>query len=371
MTWLRTDDGFPEHPKADALAEYFGENWSLLNLAFALWHHMGCDCAARRTDGAFNAARAFRVMRAPRAAIEKALAGLVRVGLLEKADEGFVFHDWAKYQPTRAQLDAERESKTRRMARWRAGKPAPGDATETEPERDGDGRVDTLPGASETEARRIGDAPVDASTRPSVDGAVEPAPSRPGPSRPIEEKDVEFDADPAPEPGGTPAAGAALSLLPDDAPATSPVAEVFAHWQKATKHPRARLDPKRERVIRAALKHYAVADLCRAITGYAVSPFHQGQNDTATRHDDVTLCLRDAKHIEAGWELAERHAVPVPAASSSPPPADLGGPRPPAAPAPRPQWSPEMREALTRARTGIDRLRGAGAASGEGSEGHA
>lgn len=168
MTWHRTDDGFPEHPKCDALALHFGNDWQHLNLAFALWHHLGCDCAARRTDGAFQAARAYRVMRAPRRAVDVALAGLVAVGLLEVTDSGFTFHDWAEYQPTRAQLDAERVQKTQRQARWRAGKPT----TET----------------AGNKGNRDGvDGHVDASTHPhvdaSVDGAVDPAPSRPVPAR--------------------------------------------------------------------------------------------------------------------------------------------------------------------------------------------
>lgn len=173
MTWLRTDDGFPEHPKCDALAAHFGDDWATLNLAFALWHHMGCDCASRRTDGAFDSARAYRVMRAPREVVDKALAGLVKVRLLERKRDGFLFHDWAEYQPTKAQLDAERAQKTARQARWRAGKAGEVDAAETPPK---------------TAGRRRVDGAVDASTSRLGDGAVEGAPSRPDPSRPDREE---------------------------------------------------------------------------------------------------------------------------------------------------------------------------------------
>ena len=170
MPWLRTDDGFPEHPKSDALAAHFGDDWQSLNLAFAAWHHMGCDCAARRTDGAFNTARAYRVMRAPREAVDRALAGLLKVGLLERRADCLVFHDWSDYQPTRAQIDADREAKTARQQRWRDGR--------------GSKDVD----AKETGARRNVDGAVDASTQPSVDasrdGAVDAAPSPPVPSQP-------------------------------------------------------------------------------------------------------------------------------------------------------------------------------------------
>lgn len=194
MPWLRTDDGFPEHPKSDALAAHFGDDWQSLNLAFAAWHHMGCDCAARRTDGVFNTARAYRVMRAPREAVDRALAGLLKVGLLERRADCLVFHDWSDYQPTRAQIDAEREAKTARQQRWRDGR--------------GSKDVD----AKETDARRD----VDASTRPSVDasrdGSVDAAPSPPVPSRPLPTQDISSPAAVAPSALPAQATVAALAL---------------------------------------------------------------------------------------------------------------------------------------------------------------
>jgi hypothetical protein len=192
VTWLRTDDGFPEHPKSDALAEHFGDDWQTLNLAFATWHHMGCDCAARRTDGEFSAPRAYRVIRAPREVIDRAIAGLVEVGLIERRGDRFVFHDWSEYQPTRAQLEEEKAAKTARQQRWRAGK-------------------------SPRDSHGV-DGAVDASTSRLVDGAVDSAPSRPVPTRPDPSEQRQGDrgsaegAAPSPTPrtsmGGTPSGGA-------------------------------------------------------------------------------------------------------------------------------------------------------------------
>lgn len=161
MVWFRTDDGFPEHPKCDALAEHYGDDWAGLNLAFATWHLMGCDCAARLTDGVFTATRAYRIMRAPREHIDGALMALVKVGLLAKKRDGYAFHDWHDYQPTREHIEAERKSKRERQARWRAGKTVKVD-----------GAVDASTDVS-TRASR------DASVTPTVEGA----PSRPVPSR--------------------------------------------------------------------------------------------------------------------------------------------------------------------------------------------
>jgi hypothetical protein len=83
------------------------------------------------------------------------------------------------------------------------------------------------------------------------------------------------------------------------------VAEVFDHWRRTHGHERAQLDPKRRKLIRAALASYSAADLCRCITGYLSSPHHMGQNDRSTRYDDIELFLRDAKHIDAGLRFAD------------------------------------------------------------------
>ena len=119
MTWFKSDDRFPEHPKVDALEAHFGRSWQLLNLALATWHLLGCDCAARRTDGRFDLARAQRVMRAPPREVERALDGLVAVGLLTLDGGVYAYHDWAEYQPTKAQLDEERKATARRQSEWR------------------------------------------------------------------------------------------------------------------------------------------------------------------------------------------------------------------------------------------------------------
>jgi cellulase/cellobiase CelA1 len=65
-------------------------------------------------------------------------------------------------------------------------------------------------------------------------------------------------------------------------------------------HPAAKLDAKRRKLIRDALKAYPEADLCQAISGYKNSPHHMGQNDRSTVYDAIELLLRDAKHIDAG-----------------------------------------------------------------------
>jgi hypothetical protein len=75
---------------------------------------------------------------------------------------------------------------------------------------------------------------------------------------------------------------------------------VFDHWRSVHDHPRAKLDDKRRKVIAGALKNYTADEICESISGYRNSPHHMGQNDRATRYDDIELFLRDAKHIDQG-----------------------------------------------------------------------
>lgn len=83
-----------------------------------------------------------------------------------------------------------------------------------------------------------------------------------------------------------------------------PAERVFTHWRTEFGHPKAHLDPKRRKVIAAALATYDEATVCESISGYKHSPHHMGQNERHTVYDDIELFLRDAKHIEAGLHFA-------------------------------------------------------------------
>lgn len=81
---------------------------------------------------------------------------------------------------------------------------------------------------------------------------------------------------------------------------------VFSHWQDRCDHPRAKLDDKRKRLIRARLKDgYTVDDLMRAIDGCARSPFHQGDNDGGKVYDDLGLICRDGAHVDQFLKIAD------------------------------------------------------------------
>lgn len=87
---------------------------------------------------------------------------------------------------------------------------------------------------------------------------------------------------------------------------TPDVTGVFEHWKQTHHHPKAQLDAKRVKLIRAALKSYTAEQLCQAISGYRNSPYHMGHNDRKTVYDSIELFLRDAQHIDAGLKFAEQ-----------------------------------------------------------------
>lgn len=118
MTWFRADDDLPEHVKADAIERAAGSP-AALAAAWMTWLHMGCDCAKRRTDGLFDRARAHRAVRLPPAMVDAALASLVSARLLDLEGDAYRLHDWADYQPTKEELDADRKANADRQKAWR------------------------------------------------------------------------------------------------------------------------------------------------------------------------------------------------------------------------------------------------------------
>lgn len=99
MPWIRFEDNFPEHPKVLALSD----------AAFRL-HVRAIGYASRYlTDGLIS----MTVL----GAISKGRPGLrcseelVKVGLWERADDGFCVHDYLCYQPSKAEVEATRKQR--------------------------------------------------------------------------------------------------------------------------------------------------------------------------------------------------------------------------------------------------------------------
>lgn len=78
------------------------------------------------------------------------------------------------------------------------------------------------------------------------------------------------------------------------------VCEIFQFWKDTMKlNGQTHLTPNRERAINARLKEgYTTDRIKRAILGCASSPYHQGQNDSKTVYNDITLICRNGEKVE-------------------------------------------------------------------------
>lgn len=107
MPWFKVDDNFCFHPKAMAAG----------NAALGLWVRAGSWCGANLTGGALP-----RHMIGTLGAQARDARRLVSAGLWSETDEGYQFNSWDEYQPTKAQVEAERAATRERQRRFREAK---------------------------------------------------------------------------------------------------------------------------------------------------------------------------------------------------------------------------------------------------------
>ncbi|OQA61448.1 MAG: hypothetical protein BWY41_00128 [Candidatus Atribacteria bacterium ADurb.Bin276] len=82
---------------------------------------------------------------------------------------------------------------------------------------------------------------------------------------------------------------------------------IFAYWQEICGHPKAILDKKREKAIRARLEEgYSLERILAAIRGIRGSPHHMGKNENHTVYDDIELICRDGKQVDKFADLEEK-----------------------------------------------------------------
>ena len=105
MAWFKVDDGFWSHPKVLELSPD----------AVALWVRAGSYSAAHLTDGLVKSST-IRMLGANCDIADE----LVSAGLWAECEDGWVFHDWSAYQPSRDQVLHEREKARERMRNVRA-----------------------------------------------------------------------------------------------------------------------------------------------------------------------------------------------------------------------------------------------------------
>jgi hypothetical protein len=96
MTWVRIEDTFPEHPKIAGITDG----------AFRAHVCALCYCSRNLTDGEVTPAGA-KWLGIRRGYIRE----LTIAGLWEKKGDGWLVHDFLKYNPSRAETLAQREKK--------------------------------------------------------------------------------------------------------------------------------------------------------------------------------------------------------------------------------------------------------------------
>lgn len=119
MSWVKLDDGFPEHPKVVGLTD----------VAFCLYIHALCYAARRETDGYIPAGSVSSLAggagraRAARAAAELVAAQLwhatgpetcERCRKVAPLSHGWIIHDFLEYNPSHADQERAREIAKRR-----------------------------------------------------------------------------------------------------------------------------------------------------------------------------------------------------------------------------------------------------------------
>jgi hypothetical protein len=113
MTWVKLDDGFPDHPKV------------LRAGGAAAWLYVSglCYCGRFLTDGVIpeSALAKLTDARSP----QQLAAKLVSVGMWERIEDGWMVHDYGKYQRTKARVEADREGAKERQSRKRHGVTSP------------------------------------------------------------------------------------------------------------------------------------------------------------------------------------------------------------------------------------------------------
>lgn len=98
MPWFKVDDSFATHPKVVRAG----------NAAIGLWVRAGTWAAAQLTDGHIPNDM-IPVLGGKPADVHK----LTSLGLWDRTDDGYQFHDWSDYQPTSADVKRARDAQAR------------------------------------------------------------------------------------------------------------------------------------------------------------------------------------------------------------------------------------------------------------------
>jgi hypothetical protein len=103
MPWFKVDDTLAFHAKVMAAG----------NGAIGLWTRAGAWSMQQLTDG-FVPLHVARQLGSSREAKR-----LCDAGLWVEKDDGYLFHEWDQRQPSRAQVQSDRQANAERIRKWR------------------------------------------------------------------------------------------------------------------------------------------------------------------------------------------------------------------------------------------------------------
>lgn len=199
MPWVKLDDRFPSHRKIALLSDR----------AFRLHVAAICWCAENLTDGRI-ADRELTLITRVRG-VKATAKQLEDAGLWDRADNGWVIHDYLDYNPSRDQVLAERKKNAARQEAFRKrrnGKPTPpsdggsngssNGVTRTAETHDGDTTATRTQHDGDTTATRAGAVSEMTSQVTAIrNGVTNDAPTRPDPTRTQDMADVGGESAPS------------------------------------------------------------------------------------------------------------------------------------------------------------------------------
>lgn len=166
--WVKTDDEMADHPKILRAAETVGDS-ALATMVAALGY-----CNRKLTDGRVPAAAVRGLTHHARPKV--VAQALVDAGLWEPVDGGYQVHDFHEYQPSKADVEAERAKGAKRVAKHRGRKTlvTPAGNAVTSPVSNGSNAVLSRGGAGGERVTGNGDVAVDVDARARLLDAIPP-----------------------------------------------------------------------------------------------------------------------------------------------------------------------------------------------------
>lgn len=265
MAWIKVQSDIFDHPKVvKATRRLTSGDMQIVASLISLWGWVHRN----KPDGnlGFLDSEAIAIAARWDGDADKFVEVLIEVGLLDRDEEGALFvHDWEEHNEKLKKAKWKRAERARKktslhVESCRATSP------DVAPEMRGD--------------ERRGDENIFISS--SYEDSLELVPHSSSVQKPLAKETVKT------------VNGVSSDL----------VDQVIGHYQAY--FPRRKPGAKERRLIASRIKEEkrTPRELCEAIDGMMISPWHQGQNKHGKKYDSLELVVRDAKHVDDFISLA-------------------------------------------------------------------